>query len=184
MITALASIFGALTGLVPAILQFFTMKASNAHALELRKLELQAAREGTALQIDLANAQSDIRQQDHIYNFANGSSGIKWVDALAIFVRPYITLVIFHLWVLIEVGLFVAAVNGGLNLEQVVTIIWDDTSKGMLASIIGFWFGNRMGARGLQMAATIAVTQPQPVSIKASPAPRSANTGPLPGRQE
>jgi hypothetical protein len=158
VITALASIFGALAGLVPAVLQFFTMKASNAHAIELRKLELQAAREGTALQIDLAGAQSDIKQQEHIYNFANGPSGYKFVDALAVLVRPYITLVIFHMWALIEIGLFVAAVNGGLRLDEIVPIIWDDTNKGMLASIIGFWFGNRMGTRGMQMAATLAVT--------------------------
>lgn len=172
MITGLLGILGALTGLVPAVLQFFTMKATNAHQLEVRRLELQAAREGTALQIDLAGAQSDIRQQEHIYNFASGSSGVKWVDALAILVRPYITLVIFHMWALIEIGLFVAAVNGGLTLDQVVPIIWDETNKGMLASIIGFWFGNRMGMRGQQMAATMAVTQPATVKVTPPPVRR------------
>lgn len=159
MITALASIFGALTGLVPAILQFFTLKANNAHAIELRRLDIEAAKVGGAIQIDVANAQSDIKQQEHIYNFANGSSGVKWIDALAILVRPYITLVIFHMWALIEIGLFVAAVNGGLSLDQIVPIIWDETNKGMLAAIIGFWFGNRMGQRGMQMAATLAVSK-------------------------
>lgn len=168
MITALASIFGALTGLVPSLLQFFTLKASNAHAIELRKLELQAAKEGAALQVDLENARADIRQQEHIYNFANNPSGVKWVDALAIIVRPYITLVMFHLWVLIEVGLFVAAVNGGLNLEQVVAIIWDTDTKALFAAVISFWFGDRMGRRGVQMmAATMAVTTPPAKATRA-----------------
>jgi len=157
VITALASIFGALTGLVPAILQFFTLKAQNAHAIELRRLDIEAAKIGGAIQIDVANAQSDIKQQEHIYNFANGSSGVRWIDALAILVRPYITLVIFHMWALIEIALFVAAVNGGLRLDEIVPIIWDETNKAMLASIIGFWFGSRMGQRG--MAATLAVSR-------------------------
>jgi hypothetical protein len=159
MISALAAIFGALTGLVPAILQFFTLKATNAHQLEIRKLEIQAARENIALQVDLTRAQSDVKQQEHIYSFANSPSGIKWIDALAVLVRPYITLVIFHMWALIEIALFVAAVNGGLRLDEIVPIIWDENSKSTLAAIIGFWFGNRMLAP--QMTATLSVTEPK-----------------------
>jgi hypothetical protein len=167
MIASLAAIFGALTGLVPAVLQFFTLRANNAQALELKKLELQAAKEGVALQIDLANVQADIQQQQHIYDFANSPTGIKWVDAFSTIVRPYITMFIFHLWVLIEVGLFVAAVNGGLDLAQIVPIIWDDTTKATFASILGFWFGNRSGDRaGQRMAATLSVTNP---SVQAAP---------------
>lgn len=172
MISSLAAIFGALTGLVPAILQFFTLKANNAQALELRKLELQAAKEGVALQIDLASVQADIQQQQHIYDFANSPTGIKWVDAFSTIVRPYITMFIFHLWVLIEVGLFVAAVNGGLDLAQIVPIIWDDTTKATFASILGFWFGNRSGNRGVQrMAATLSVTNPPAQTTVITPAP-------------
>lgn len=166
MFASIAAVFGMVAGVLPAIIQFFTLKANNAHAIKLRELDIQAAREGVALQIDLANAQSDIKQLDHIYNFANNPSGIRWIDALAVLVRPYITLVIFHMWFLIELALFVAAVNGGLQLDQIVPIIWDDTSKGMLASIIGFWFGNQAGKRGMQMAATMAVTQPMKATKK------------------
>lgn len=170
MISSLAAIFGALTGLVPAVLQFFTLKANNAQAIELRKLELQAAKEGVALQIDLANVQADIQQQQHIYSFANSPTGIKWVDAFATIVRPYITMFIFHLWVLIEVGLFVAAVNGGLDLAQIVPIIWDDTTKATFASILGFWFGNRSGNYAERsMAATLSIANPRTTTITPPP---------------
>lgn len=178
-LSAFAPVLGALAGLVPAFLQFMTLKANNARDIELKRLELQAAEKGYTFQLDLAAANADIHQQDHIYNFANNPSGIRWVDALAILVRPYITIVIFHLWALIKVGVFVAAVNGGLNLQQIVGVIWTDADTMMFGSIIGFWFGNRGGTRGLQMIAgasssgnkTTVVKSPQATPSNFIPAP-------------
>jgi hypothetical protein len=161
MITGIIGILGALTGLVPSIMQWLTLKANNAQQLAMAQLQLQATKDGVALQVDLANAQADIRQADHIYNFANGSSGNKFVDGLAIFVRPYITLVFFHLWILLEVFMFIYAVNSGYDLGQLVKVLWSDETAGIFGAIMGFWFGDRMMVRGQQrMAATLAV-QPQ-----------------------
>lgn len=160
MITGIIGILGALTGLVPSIMQWLTLKANNAQQLALAQLQMQAAKEGAALQIDLANSQADIRQAEHIYGFASGPSGNRFVDALAIFVRPYITIVFFHLWVLLEVCLFIYGVNSGYDLGQLVKLIWSDETAGIFGAIMGFWFGDRMMVRGQQrMAATLAVTQ-------------------------
>lgn len=160
MITGILGILGALTGLVPSIMQWLTLKANNAQQLALAELQMQAAKEGAALQIDLANSQADIRQAEHIYGFASGPSGNRFVDALAIFVRPYITIVFFHLWVLLEVCLFIYGVNSGYDLGQLVKLIWSDETAGIFGAIMGFWFGDRMMVRGQQrMAATLAVTQ-------------------------
>ncbi len=160
MITGIIGILGALTGLVPAIMQWLTLKANNAQQLAMAQLQLEAQKEGVALQVDLANAQADIRQADAIYNFANGSSGNRFVDALAVFVRPYITIVFFHLWVLLEVFLFIYGVNSGYDLGQLVKLLWSDETAGIFGAIMGFWFGDRMMLRGQQrMAATLAVTQ-------------------------
>jgi len=160
MITGIIGILGALTGLVPAVMQWLTLKANNAQQLAMAQLQLEAQKEGVALQVDLANAQADIRQADAIYNFANGSSGNRFVDALAVFVRPYITIVFFHLWVLLEVFLFIYGVNSGYDLGQLVKLLWSDETAGIFGAIMGFWFGDRMMLRGQQrMAATLAVTQ-------------------------
>lgn len=160
MITGIIGILGALTGLVPSIMQWLTLKANNAQQLALAQLQMQAAKEGAALQIDLANSQADIRQAEHIYGFASGPSGNRFVDALAIFVRPYITIVFFHLWVLLEVCLFIYGVNSGYDLGQLVKLLWSDETAGIFGAIMGFWFGDRMMVRGQQrMAATLAVTQ-------------------------
>ena len=75
MITGIVAIFGALAGMVPSVMQWLTMKANNAQQLAMAQLQLQAAKEGPALQIDLANAQAAIRQADHIYDFGNNSTG-------------------------------------------------------------------------------------------------------------
>jgi hypothetical protein len=158
MITGIIGILGALTGLVPSIMQWLTLKANNAQQLAMAQLQLQATKDGVALQVDLANAQADIRQADHIYNFASGSSGNRFVDGMAIFVRPYITLVFFHLWILLEVFMFIYAVNSGYDLGQLVKVLWSDETAGIFGAIMGFWFGDRMMLRGQQrMAATLAV---------------------------
>lgn len=157
-LTALPAILGALAGMVPALVQLFTLKETNAHALAMAREQREAQKEGIALQIDLANANASVRQADRVYDFGAGSSGIKWVDALAIFVRPYITLVFFHLWLLLEVGLFVYGVNHGFDLGQLVKLLWPPETQAMFAAIIGFWFGDRMMLRGQQrMSATLAL---------------------------
>jgi hypothetical protein len=158
VITGIIGILGALTGLVPSIMQWLTLKANNAQQLAMAQLQLQATKDGVALQVDLANAQADIRQAEHIYAFAAGSSGNRFVDGLAIFVRPYITLVFFHLWILLEIFMFIYAVNSGYDLGQLVKVLWSDETAGIFGAIMGFWFGDRMMLRGQQrMAATLAI---------------------------
>lgn len=157
-LTVLPAILGALAGMVPAIVQLFTLKANNAFQLEMARLQLQGQKDNTALQIDLAGAQADLRQADAIYSFGNSSSGIKWVDAVAVLIRPYVTVVFFHLWLVMEIGLFIYAVNHGFDLGQLVQLMWPPETQAMFAAIIGFWFGDRMMLRGQQrMAATLAV---------------------------
>lgn len=161
MLSGIVAVVAALAGMVPSIVQLFTLKANNAQQLAMAQLQMQAAKEGGALQIDLANAQADIRQADHIYSFASGSSGNRFVDALAVFVRPYITLVFFHLWILIEVCLVIYGINSGYDLGQLAKLVWDDNTAAIFGAIMGFWFGDRMLKRGQQqMAATLAVSLP------------------------
>jgi hypothetical protein len=160
LLAALPAILGALAGMVPAIVQWLTLKETNAQQVRMEQLRQQGNREQIAGQVDIANTQADVRQADHIYEFASGSSGNKFVDALVVFVRPYITLIFFHLWVLLEVALFIYGVNSGYDLGQLTKLLWPEETAGIFGAIMGFWFGDRMMLRGSQrMAATLAVTQ-------------------------
>lgn len=155
-LSGIIGILGALAGMVPGILQFFTVKANNAHDLELKKLELQAARENTALQVDLAEAHTDAEQQKTIYTYAAGPSGVKWIDGLAAFIRPYITLIMFHAWLGLEGLLLLYGIANGVTLTEMARLLWPDETQAMFSAIIGFWFGDRMLRRA--MASTMAVT--------------------------
>lgn len=157
--TALPAILGALAGMVPAIIGYFDKKEDNAQAVRMEQLRQQGAREQAAAQVDIANTQADVRQADHIYGFANQSTGYRVVDAVVILVRPYITMVIFHLWAALEVMLFIYAVNKGYDAGQIYKLLWDEPTQAIFAAIIGFWFGNRMMTRRQQMVATMAVTK-------------------------
>lgn len=158
LVAALPAILGALAGMVPALVQLFTLKANNAFQLEMARLQLQGQKDNIALQVDLAGAQADIRQADRIYDFGSGSSGIKWVDAISVLVRPFITIIFILLWLTMEVWLFVYGVNSGYDLGQLVKLLWPAETQAMFGAIIGFWFGDRMLLRGQQrMAATLAV---------------------------
>lgn len=173
MISLITAILGALTGMVPGVLQFFTMKANNAQQLELRKLELQAAREGTALQVDLARAQSDVQQQQQLYSFANAPAGVRWVDSINTLVRPYITLIVFHVWIGVEIALaYYAFKYSNANIGDIAKSIWDENTQAVFAAVVGFWFGNRMLTKANeQMAATQSVIAPKSVSVVPAGAP-------------
>jgi len=159
MIAGIVAILGAISGFMPGIIQLLTLKANNAQQLAIAQLQLEATKAGGALQIDLANAQADIKQADAIYSYASGSTGYKFVDAIVVLVRPYVTVVFFHLWLLLEIGLFIYAVNNGYDLGQIAKLLWDDNTSAIFAAIMGFWFGDRMMMRGQQrLAATLAVT--------------------------
>lgn len=159
MMAAIAAILGFLSSVAPMAIQLFTLKENNAQAIRLEQLKQQGAREQVAGQVDIANTQADVRQADHIYDFANTASGYRFVDALAVLIRPYITWVFFHFYVLMKVALFVYGVNMGYDLGQLVRLLWDETDAALFSAIIGFWFGNRVIMRTNQMAATQAIMQ-------------------------
>lgn len=158
MIALLGTLFGFLSTVAPLALQYFTLRETNAQAIRLEQLRQQGRREEIAGQVDVANSQADIRQADHIYEFANTSSGYRFVDALAALVRPYITFVFFHFFLLIEGALFVYGVNKGYDLGQLAKLLWDDNTAGIFGAIMGFWFGNRL-LRKQALPAMLEVTK-------------------------
>jgi len=159
MIAALGAIAGFLSTVAPLLVQWLTLKETNSHAFSMEQLRQQGEREKIAGQVDIENSRVDARQADHIYDFASGSSGVRWVDALAVFIRPFITLSFFMLYLLMKVGLFIYAVNSGYDLGQLVKLLWSEADEAVFGAIMGFWFGNRVIMRTQGMAATQAIMQ-------------------------
>ncbi len=165
MISLITTILGALTGMVPGVLQLFTQKANNAYQLQLQQLQLEAAKEGKALEIDLANSQADVQQQQSLYKFATDPAGLRWVDATNALVRPYITLIVFHVWIGVEVALIHYGISQGHSLAELAASVWDENTQAIFSAVVGFWFGNRMLTRAAPMAATRAVTAPPAAKV-------------------
>jgi len=159
MIAALGAIAGFLSTVAPLLVQWLTLKETNSHAFSMEQLRQQGEREKIAGQVDIENSRVDARQAEHIYDFASGASGIRWVDALAVFIRPFITLSFFMLYLLMKVGLFIYAVNSGYDLGQLVKLLWGEADEAVFGAIMGFWFGNRVIMRTQGMAATQAIMQ-------------------------
>lgn len=158
MIALIGTILGFLSTVAPLALQYFTRKEDNAQLIRLETLKQQGRREEIAGQVDIKNAEADIKQSDHIYEYANSSSGYRFVDAMAALIRPYITFVFFHLFLLIKASLFVYGVNRGYDLGQLAVLIWDDNTSGIFGAIMGFWFGNRL-LRKQALPAMLEVTR-------------------------
>jgi hypothetical protein len=159
MIAALGAIAGFLSTVAPLLVQWLTLKENNTHTREMELLRQQGEREKIAGQVDIENSRVDARQAEHIYDFASGASGIRWVDALAVFIRPFVTLSFFMLYLLMKVALFIYAVNSGYDLGQLVKLLWGEADEAVFGAIMGFWFGNRVIMRTQGMAATQAIMQ-------------------------
>jgi hypothetical protein len=183
----IAAILGALTALVPGLLNFFTTRSNNAFQLELQKLQLQAARDGKALDIVLADRATDAEQLKRVYDFANAPTGIELVDAFTSIMRPYITAVLFHMWMAVEIAFLVYGIKQGLPVEKLIGLVWDVTAKDLLEAVIGFWFGSRMLTRGQQnqivMGPIAAVAAPR-VATGAAPAPAGGIIPKPPGSRD
>lgn len=183
MITAITAVLGFLASFGPALLGYFSQKENNAQQLRLAQFQLEAAKEGHAAELAMADARADIQQQQSLYAYDAGSTGNKFVDALRGVVRPYITLVIFHIWVAIEVALLFYGIQRGLDLKQLVDIVWSQETAALFAAVIGFWFGQRAVKAG---QAVVAALPPLPTPAGTTPfvpAPRPAAPRPQPDRQ-
>jgi hypothetical protein len=143
MFTAIAAILGFLSSVAPQLVGAWQKKEDNAHAERMAQLQLEAAKEGHAAQLAVAEAQADSEQQRALYSYDAGPSGSKFVDAFSKLVRPYITMVIFHLWLTIEGVLLLTGMWKGLSTAELYNIVWGQETQVLFGAVMGFWFGQR-----------------------------------------
>lgn len=143
MLTLIGILGGFLTSTVPSLITLFTRKQDQAHEQEMAKLQMQAAAQGGQISLATEVARADTEQQRELYRYASGPSGNERVDALNSLVRPYITMIMFHLWLGIETTVLVIGIKQGLQLSELVALIWDEPTQAIFGAVMGFWFGNR-----------------------------------------
>jgi hypothetical protein len=74
-------------------------------------------------------------------------SGVKWVDAFLYFlngsVRPTITYWYFAVYQMVKVAIYVQIRTSGVAWAPALASLWTETDMAMLATVLGFWFGQR-----------------------------------------
>lgn len=149
LITLLGSIIGFLASSVPSILDFFKEKSDKKHELMILEKQIEMQKLLGTQRLDEIEVQGQNAQTEEAYQFANRSTGIRWIEALQSSVRPIITYSFFAIFCYIKIALiawlFYVYIKDiyHFSFYEYVSMVWDDESKAIFATVISFWFGSR-----------------------------------------
>jgi len=94
------------------------------------------------LKLDILDKQADIKETESLYKHDSMDAG-GFINALRGSVRPVITYVFFSLFVAIKITALMALMDSGTDFGKSLSLIWDDSTSGLFAAIVSFWFGGR-----------------------------------------
>lgn len=143
MITLLSTLFGLLGSLLPNIVNIFQKKQDYQHEINLKKIELDAAREGLLLQRDMAEIRADAVEGQSVRQHDSDIEYTGFWAALRASIRPVITYSFFIVFVGIKIAAFVIMVQKGVPATELLTLVWDGETMAIFSAIMGFWFGSR-----------------------------------------
>jgi len=150
MIEILSLIVGAVTRLGPELLKLVTAKRDAEHEYRMTELQLRIdqARAGQAL--DLLHAQGAIAQDAQelqaiveAVRDQSKQTGVAWIDGLSSSVRPVLT----YWWCLVLYTAAKAVMVFGawpMDMQALASLLLTDFDRSIVASIIGFWFTDRV----------------------------------------
>jgi hypothetical protein len=151
MIALLGLIFGAIARLAPEILKILNAQRDREHEYRMTQLQLQIDQARAQQQLDLVHAQGAIAQAgtelqgliDTIQAQAR-ATGIGWVDAVSSTVRPFLT----FWWCVIQYTVYKSvliwsALSVRADLLTLAGIVCTEWDRGVIASMISFWFVDR-----------------------------------------
>ena len=72
------------------------------------------------------------------------SKGTGFVSAIQKLVRPLITYAFFGLFAAVEISILVKVMESGAEFSDAIQYLWDDETQVMFATVMTFWFGNRV----------------------------------------
>jgi len=144
MITLLATILGALSSVLPQLVEMFDRKNRLEHERDMVKLRMEAAAAGIQLQIRLEDARADAREGDSLRTHDSSLGGGEFIESLRASVRPVITYLFFFVFVIVKGTALVIMVQGGAPFQEAIILIWDLETISIFGAIMGFWFGSRV----------------------------------------
>lgn len=143
MITAITTILGAITGILPGLLRIFEKRQDLVHERELLKLRMEALAQNVDLQLLLEESKASYREGESLRIHDSALDGGKFINTLRASVRPIITYIFFFMFVIIKGSAAYVMLESGMNIPQTLAAIWDEWTLAIFGSIMGFWFGAR-----------------------------------------
>ncbi|MGB0934834.1 MAG: hypothetical protein ACPGXY_02085 [Alphaproteobacteria bacterium] len=145
MVTILGSLIGFLGSAFPEILKVFKDKSDRRHELEILDRQMDFMKAQGQVRLQEIQSQTDAREISGLYRYARTSKN-KWVDALAGSVRPVITYAFFCLYACVKLAQWHLVSLSG-DWAQALIQIWHIEDQALFATVISFWFGQRMLAK-------------------------------------
>ena len=156
MLTLLSTLASFLTGGLPKLLELFKDRGDKKHELEMMRIsierETQMAERGFVAQqrieeirADAAAAQAAASERLALYKHDTdiGKRASQWVIGLRASVRPVITYCMFFMLCTINGFGCWYAVKQGVPFDDAMSMLWDEDTQALFASIIAFWFGSQ-----------------------------------------
>lgn len=151
MLELIGMLAGGIFRMLPSLVELFKRKQDNAHELALLRenVELEKQR-GANRELEI----SALTNQAIESNWSQGLvealksqtqiTGDKWLDRLNVSVRPILT----YWWCIVmytagKIVLIYAAILDKVPLVQFYPLLMSDFDRGVVGSIIGFWFVDR-----------------------------------------
>lgn len=163
MFTLLTTIVSFLIGNTPKVIDFFQDKSDKTHELALAKLQIERELELKKAGLEIERQIEEIKLDEvktqttaDMYNAyltdldsargadVEGAKGAsRWVINVRALVRPAITFGLFSIFLFVELFGFYYAIHTDVDFNTALNILWNEETRIVWASIIGFYFGTR-----------------------------------------
>lgn len=144
----LGGLLGGLARVVPEVLKMWDRKNERKHEIDLgnqqyKLVELQGHNQLQQVEAgQISEGISAIREA-----YANTRTGFKFADTINALVRPWITMVIFHVWLAVKIAAYLQLRHTGIDWMTAIQTLWSEDDAAMLAGVTNFYFLNRVFER-------------------------------------
>jgi hypothetical protein len=142
--TILSTLIGIFGSAIPDVISIFKSRQDTINEVKLLEAKTEYNKIASQLKIDELNTQADISETESIHDSDAALDGGKFVNAFRAIIRPFITVVFFITFMAIKAyAVYYGTHVQGLDIINMLPIIWDDETSAIFGAVMGFWFGNR-----------------------------------------
>ncbi len=149
--TLLGGLLGGAFRLAPEILKWLDRQGERNHELAMQGKALEFEKLRGAQRMEEIRAAGDaiwntgaLASLKEAISAQGVRSGIRWIDALSMSVRPVITYWFMTLYCAAKTAAFAAALDAGSGVGAAVLQAWTPADQALWAGVLNFWFLGRV----------------------------------------